>query len=197
MEKLGFPGESSGQPPLPSPVAGVAKLPRQAQSHPLKFVSAIIEGPHIYEHTTVWELADTTVSTDREKVRVRKIIVTAHFPFLDKHDSYFLRLYQHRSYVIVLEGTPDVDGMYADEFRTGLSSRNHGNPLLIGDGSRCTGKQGGDWRKLRAFTGRHCPHAAEEFHRTTQDCTNLDGVPYIDSYSVFMTNLYVAAGFDK
>ena len=197
LEKLGFPGEFSGQLPLPFPVAGAVKFPRQAQFHPLKFVSAITEGLHIYEHTTVRELAGTTASTDRGKIRAKKIIVTTHFPFLNKHGSYFLKLYQHRSYVIALENAPDVGGMYVDESRTGLSFRNYGNLLLIGGGGHRTGKQGGGWRKLRAFAGRHYPHAAEKFHWATQDCMSLDGVPYIGPYSASTTDLYVATGFNK
>ncbi|MFQ7451486.1 MAG: hypothetical protein ACLRNQ_08630 [Flavonifractor plautii] len=38
----------------------------------MKFVSAITEGPHIYEHTTVRELAGTTASTDRGKIRAKR-----------------------------------------------------------------------------------------------------------------------------
>ena len=197
LEKLGFPGEFAGQLPLPFPVAGAVKFPRQAQFHPLKFVSAIAEGLHIYEHTTVRELTGTTAITDRGKIRAKKIIVTTHFPFLNKHGSYFLKLYQHRSYVLALESAPDVGGMYVDESRTGLSFRNYGNLLLVGGGGHRTGKQGGGWRELRAFAGRHYPHAAEKFHWATQDCMSLDGVPYIGPYSASTSGLYVATGFNK
>lgn len=197
LEKLGFPGEFAGQLPLPFPVAGAVKFPRQAQFHPLKFVSAIAEGLHIYEHTAVRELAGTTASTDHGKIRAKTIIVTTHFPFLNKYGSYFLKLYQHRSYVLALESAPDVGGMYVDESRTGLSFRNYGNLLLVGGGGHRTGKQGGGWRELRAFAGRHYPHAAEKFHWATQDCMSLDGVPYIGPYSASTSNLYVATGFNK
>ena len=197
LEKLGFPGEFAGQLPLPFPVAGAVKFPRQAQFHPLKFVSAITEGLHIYEHTAVRELAGTTAITDRGKIRAKEIIVATHFPFLNKHGSYFLKLYQHRSYVIALENAPDVGGMYVDESQTGMSFRNYGNLLLIGGGSHRTGKQGGGWRELREFAGRHYPHAVEKFHWATQDCMSLDGVPYIGPYSASVSGLYVAAGFNK
>ena len=36
----------------------------------------------------------------------KAVIVATHFPFLNKHGSYFLKLYQHRSYVIALENAP-------------------------------------------------------------------------------------------
>ena len=197
LEKLGFPGEFAGRLPLPFPVAGAVRFPRQAQFHPLKFVAAITKGLHIYEHTAVRELAGTTAVTDHGKIRAHKIIVATHFPFLNKHGSYFLKLYQHRSYVIALENAPDVAGMYVDEARTGMSFRNYGSLLLLGGGGHRTGKEGGGWRELREFAGRHYPHAVEKFHWATQDCMSLDGVPYIGPYSASTSGLYVATGFNK
>ena len=197
LEKLGFPGEFADRLPLPFPVAGAVRFPRQAQFHPLKFVAAITKGLHIYEHTAVRELAGTTAVADHGKIRAHKIIVATHFPFLNKHGSYFLKLYQHRSYVIALENAPDVAGMYVDEARTGMSFRNYGSLLLLGGGGHRTGKEGGGWRELREFAGRHYPHAVEKFHWATQDCMSLDGVPYIGPYSASTSGLYVATGFNK
>ena len=64
------------------------------------------------------ELVGTTAITDYGKVTANKIIVATHFPFLNKHGSFFAKLYQHRSYVIALENAPNVDGMYVDEAQT-------------------------------------------------------------------------------
>ena len=112
LEKLGFPAEFADKLPLPFHVAGAVRFPNQAQFHPLKFVSGIAKNLHIHEHTRVCELRGTTAVTNHGRIRARKIIVTTHFPFLNKHGSYFLKLYQHRSYVIALQPAPDVDGMY-------------------------------------------------------------------------------------
>ena len=49
------------------------------------------------------------------KISAKKIIVATHFPLLNKHGAYFLKLYQHRSYVIALKNAQEVDGMYVDE----------------------------------------------------------------------------------
>ncbi len=197
LEKLGAHGEFAEQLPLPFPVAGAVKLPHQAQFHPLEFISAISQGLRIYEHTAVGELVGTTAITDHGTIRAKKIIVATHFPFLNKHGSYFLKLYQHRSYVIALEHAPDVGGMYVDESQTGLSFRDHGDLLLVGGGGHRTGKQGGGWRELREFAGRHWPHAVERYHWATQDCMSLDGVPYIGPYSASTSDLFVATGFNK
>jgi glycine/D-amino acid oxidase-like deaminating enzyme len=197
LEKLGFHGEFCEKLPLPFPVAGAVRYPNQAQFHPLKFVCAISKGLHIYEHTPVRELVGTTAITDHGKIDARKIIVATHFPFLNKHGCYFLKLYQHRSYVLALENAAYVDGMYVDEARTGLSFRTYENLLLVGGGGHRTGKRGGNWRELRDFAQRHYPNAREKYHWATQDCMTLDGVPYIGRYSAGTPDLFVATGFNK
>lgn len=197
LEKLGFHTEFTDRLPLPFSVAGAVRYPNQAQFHPLKFISAISKGLHIYEHTAVRELVGTTAMTARGKITAKKIIVATHFPFLNKHGSYFIKMYQHRSYVIALENASKVNGMYVDEAQTGMSFRDHENLLLIGGGDHRTGKQGGNWQELRDFAQRQYPNATEKYHWATQDCMTLDSVPYIGAYSARTADLYVATGFNK
>ena len=197
LEKLGFHTEFTDRLPLPFSVAGAVRYPNQAQFHPLKFISAISKGLHIYEHTAVRELVGTTAMTARGKITAKKIIVATHFPFLNKHGSYFIKMYQHRSYVIALENASKVNGMYVDEAQTGTSFRDHENLLLIGGGDHRTGKQGGNWQELRDFAQRQYPNATEQYHWATQDCMTLDSVPYIGAYSARTADLYVATGFNK
>ena len=146
LEKIGAEAEFACGLPLPFSVAGAIKFPRQAQFNPLKFANAVTNGLTIYENTKVLELIGTTAVTDRGRIQAEKIIGATHFPFINKHGSYFLKLYQHRSYVIALENAPQVDGMYVDENRKGMSFRNYNNLLLVGGGAHRTGKQGGNWR---------------------------------------------------
>ena len=40
---------------------------------------------------------------DGGTITANKIIVATHFPFINKHGMYFMKLYQHRSYVIAFE----------------------------------------------------------------------------------------------
>lgn len=197
LEKLGHPVQFTDHLPLPFSVAGAVRFPNQAQFHPLKFLSAISKGLHIYEHTPVRELIGTTAITDRGRVTAEKIIVATHFPFLNKHGGYFIKLYQHRSYVIALANAQAVDGIYVDEAQAGMSFRNYENLLLVGGGDHRTGKQGGAWQELRDFTQQYYPKATEKYHWATQDCMTLDGVPYIGPYSAGTSGLYVATGFNK
>lgn len=197
LEKLGAHAEFVDRLELPFSVAGAVKFPNQAQFNPLKFISAISKGLSIYEHTPVRELIGTTAITDHGKITANNIIVATHFPFLNKHGSYFLKMYQHRSYVIALENAPNVGGIYIDGAQNGLSFRNYQNLLLIGGGGHRTGKKGGNWRELRDFARRYYPNAKEKYYWATQDCMTLDGVPYIGAYSSSTSNLYVATGFNK
>ena len=197
LVQLGFPASFSDSLPLPFPVAGAVKFPNQAQFNPLKFVFSITEGLHIYEHTKVNELAGTTAFTRKGKMKAKKIIIATHFPFINKHGCYFLKMYQHRSYVLALENAQDTGGMYIDAAQKGLSFRNSGDLLLLGGGSHRTGKKGGNWQELRAFARRYYPASTERYHWATQDCMTLDGVPYIGPYSAGTQDLFVATGFNK
>ena len=197
LDKLGFGAEFVTDIPLPFPTAGAVKFPRQAQFHPLKFLAAIAKDLKIFEHTKVLELGPGRAVATGGTVSADKIIIATHFPLLNKHGGYFLKLYQHRSYVLALENAPDVHGMYLDEDEKGLSFRNYGDLLLVGGGSHRTGKQGGCWQELEHFTQKHYPDAQEAARWATQDCMTLDGVPYIGPYSRGTSGLYVATGFNK
>ncbi len=197
LDKLGVDAEGATALPLPFPVAGAVRFPRQAQFHPLKFVTAITDGLPIFEHTKVLELAPGRAVTNGGTITAEHIIVATHFPVLNKHGGYFIKLYQDRSYVLALKRAPDVHGMYLDEEETGLSFRNSGELLLLGGGGHRTGKKGGGWRVLEEFAQRHYPNAKIMARWATQDCMTLDGIPYIGAYAKHTSGLYVATGFNK
>ena len=197
LSRLGFPAELVRTPELPMPTAGALKFPKQAQFHPLKFAAAIARDLRIFEDTKVLELGRGTAVTNRGTIRAKRMIVATHFPLLNKHGAYFLKLYQHRSYVLALENAGSLPGMYVDQKETGLSFRNSGELLLLGGGGHRTGKPGGGWRELENFAQRHYPQARIAARWATQDCMTLDGVPYVGQYSRRTEGLYVATGFNK
>jgi len=151
----------------------------------------------MFEHTKVQELAPGKAITNHGVISAGKIIIATHFPLLNKHGGYFLKLYQHRSYVLALKNAPQMDGMYVDEANDGLSFRTYGDLLLLGGGGHRTGKRGGNWRELEAFAAKHYPKAQIAAKWAAQDCMSLDGVPYIGQYAKTTPNLYVATGFNK
>lgn len=197
LQRIGYDAEFVRELPLPFKTAGAVKFPDQAQFNPLKFVSEIAKGLNIYENTFIREMKGSTAFSDRAEIHAKKVIVTTRFPFINKHGSYFLKLYQHRSHALALAGGAKLDGMFVDEDKKGFSFRNYGDYLiLIGGGAR-TGKRPGGLSELRDFAKRNYPGAEEKFHWAAQDCMSLDNIPYIGNYSKNTPNLYVASGFNK
>ena len=197
LQQINVPVQLMEKTGLPFLTAGALRFSDQAQFHPLKFLAAITKGLHIYEHTPVRELADHVATTDHGTINAQKIIVATHFPMLNKHGSYFLKQYQHRSYCLALENAAPVHGMHVDESKTGLSFRMYGDLLILGGGGHRTGKKGDGWAELEAFVKTHYPDANICCRWATQDCMSLDGIPYIGQYSVRTPDLYVATGFNK
>lgn len=197
LHLLGYPAGLKEDLPLPFHTVGAVKFRHQAQFHPLEFAAHIARDLPIYENTPVRVMEGTTAITDHGRIRAEKVIVATHFPFLNRHGSYFLKLYQHRSYVLALENADFPGGMYIGSEENSLSLRAYGNQLLLGGGGHRTGKQGGGWKELSAFAARAYPQAQEIARWATQDCISLDGVPYIGQYSRNTPNLFVATGFNK
>lgn len=197
LDKLGFHAELIETEELPFQTAGAVSFENQAQFHPLKFLARIAENLKIYEHTFVKELSEHTAVTERGRIDFQKLIVASHFPIDNKHGMYFMKMYQHRSYVIALKNASRIQHMYLDESKCGLSFRSFGEFLLLGGGAHRTGKKGGNWKELREFAAEYYPEAWENYAWATQDCMTLDGIPYIGQYSKRMPQCFVATGFNK
>ena len=197
LERLGFDSHFAEYTQLPFRVEGAVGFANQAQFHPLKFAAGIAQGKNIYEHTYVKELKPHRAVTDKGDILFDQVIFATHFPVDNKHGMYFLKMYQHRSYVIAYEQGANVEGMYVDEAMKGMSFRNYGDLLLIGGGDHRTGKQGGGWKKIEAAAKEYYGEMQETARWAAQDCMSLDEVPYIGKYSKNMPGCYVATGFNK
>lgn len=182
---------------LPFPIVGAIKVKDQVQFNPLKFIEEISKDLNIYENTFIKKIENSHAFTDNGEIIADKIIITTHFPFINRHGSYFLKMYQNRSYVIVIDNAPNMNGMYIDESETGMSFRNYKDLLFVGGGSHRTGKSGGNWLELEKFIKKYYPKSSERYRWSTQDCITLDGIPYIGNYSKNTPDLYVATGFNK
>lgn len=197
LEAIGAAADFVDKLPLPMETAGAVRLKNQAQFEPLKFAAGISRELRIYEMTRVLEIRDGTALTNGGSIRAAYFVVTTHFPFMNKHGGYFLKLYQQRAYVLALKNAQDVGGMYIDAKEGGLSFRNQGELLLLGGNSHRTGRGKGGWKPLEDFAAAYYPGAAEVSRWAAQDCMSLDAMPYIGLYSRSKPNIYVAAGFNK
>lgn len=196
-ERLGVSAEFCNHIPLPVQCAGAVKVSAQAQFHPLKFMFNIAENLRIYENSKVIEFLPGKVRCNKGSVTAEKIIVATHFPVINKHGAYWLKLYQHRSYVVAVKNAQDVKGMYLDEKENGLSFRNYEDYLLIGGGDHRTGQKGEGYRVAEDFCKKNFPDAHTCYRFATQDCISLDSIPYIGKYSDSSEDVYVATGFNK
>lgn len=183
--------------PLPVDVNGVLEFTDQGQFHPLKFAAGIAENLEIYEQTPVREFTKHGVITDRGRIRAEAVIVATHFPILNKHGGYFVKLYQQRSYVLAVENAMDVQGMYLAAEEGGFSFRNQGSALILGHGGHRTGKENSGWQELEGLVQRRFPAGKIIARWANQDCMTLDGLPYVGRYSRGTPDLYVATGFNK
>lgn len=197
LDLLGCKAEYSEAKELPIETVGAVRVRDQAQFHPLKFAYSIAKDLPIYENTKIVELMPHGALTSAGEIKCEKIIVATHFPVLNKHGMYFLKMYQHRSYVLALKSARVPDGMYVDDDKKGMSFRGYRDMLLLGGGSHRTGKKGGNWHELEEFASMHYRGAQTVAKWATQDCMTLDALPYIGRYSKNTQDLYVAAGFNK
>ncbi len=197
LVRIGYNPDFCAEIPVPISIAGAVMFPNQAQFNPLKFLLFISKGLKIYENTKVVEIHGKRAITEKANVIADNFIVTTHFPFMNKFGGYFIKLYQERSYVLALGGGPQLCGMYVDEAKKGMSFRNYKGYLLVGGGDHRTGKEGGNYRELKAFSAINYPEYPIKYQWATQDCMSLDGVPYIGRYSKNLPNVFVATGFNK
>jgi len=196
-EQLEIPARWEPEPKLPFPVAGALKFTNQAQFHPMKLAAQLVRGLKIYEHTKALRFAGKRVVTPQGRIWAEKIIIATHFPMLNKHGSYYLKLFQQRSYVLALENAGSAEGMYLAAGGGGPSLRNANGLLLLGGGGHRTGKPGAGWGWLEEFAKTYYPNAKPVARWATQDCISLDGIPYIGHYSRATPRVYVATGFNK
>ena len=197
LTRLGANAEFSETHELPIWSFGAVRVKNQAQFNPLKFLYTISKDLPICEHTKIIELIPYNAITMQGMITYKKLIIATHFPMLNKHGLYPLKLYQHRSYVLALKNAENVQGMYVDESGTGLSFRSYGGLLLLGGGGHRTGKKGGAWRELEDFARKHYKNAEVVGRWATQDCMTLDSIPYIGRYSRSTPDVFVATGFNK
>ncbi|MBR3818852.1 MAG: FAD-dependent oxidoreductase [Clostridia bacterium] len=197
LNSLGIPASYVKETPLPFPVAGAVEFRNQAQFNPIKFVAGISKNLNIRENTRAKEFGEGVVTTDSGVITAKNIIIATHFPIINKHGAFFIKMHQSRSYVIALENAQNVGGMYLDEADGGFSFRNYSNLLLLGGGSHRTGKPSEGWKPLEEFARKYYPDSEIKYRWAAQDCMTLDGSAYIGRYANDASGLYVATGFNK
>ena len=120
LQKLGISAGFHDDTPLPFH-AGAVEFPHQAKFHPLRFVKGFAGELRIFENTPVRAIEGHTAVCTNGRIRAKAIVIATHFPFLNKHGSYFMKLYQHRSYVLALSGADIPKGMFVGDTENSFS----------------------------------------------------------------------------
>ncbi len=198
-KNLGIDAEFVQEANLPFKINGAVKFNNQAQFNPLKFLKGISNELVIYENTRALEIKENLVVTSGGNITANNIVVATHYPIMNAPGYYFMKMHQERSYVLALENTSEIDGMYIELNKEGYSFRTYNNLLLLGGISHRTGEneEGGSYDELRKVAKRLYPKAKEKYYWSAQDCMTIDGIPYIGRYSSETPNIYVATGFNK
>lgn len=195
LHKLGYEAELVQDIDLPFEIKNAVKFKDMAQFHPLKFLYAMAEKLTIYEHTMVKKIDDHTAYFDGGNIKFKQAVVASHFPFVNKHGMFFIKMYQARSYVMAIENADAIGGTYIDDREEGFYFRQYGDLLLVGKGEHRTGMKTRAINELKAFKERYYPDAKMKCMWANQDCITLDDIPYIGEYGN-MPDVYVATGFN-
>lgn len=197
LNSIGYTSNFVSNLPLPFNIQGAIEFKNQASFNPIKFICEISNNLNIYENTFIEKVKNNIAYTKDFSIKAKKIIIATHFPFINSHGYYFIKMYQSRSYVIAIENNQGIQDMYVDENQEGMSFRGHDDLLLVGGGDHRTGKNSECYGKLRKFIKKYYPNSSEKYWWATQDCMTLDNIPYIGHYSRSTPDLYVSAGFNK
>ncbi len=195
--RMGYPAKFKGETELPFFSVGAIEFEHQAQFNPLKFLAEISKNLNIYENTKINDYKDGKFVFEGGEITAENTIIATHFPFINKHGGYFLKLHQSRSHVVVLENAPNLNGMYMDQNEEGLSLRNYKDFLLFGGGSHRPGKCMDSVEKLKNLAKFYYPNSKIKLIQSAQDCMSLDSIPYIGRYSKKKKRLFTATGFNK
>lgn len=213
-QQLGINGELVDSIPFDIQIQAALMMKNQAQFHPLKYLSGLVEqitklGGTIYEHTTATEVEEgsqTKIKTrDGFKITCDTIIACSHFPFDDGKGFYFARMYTERSYVIGVKTKKEFPGgMYLSVDNPVRSLRytmiNGEKLVLIGGESHKTG-QGTDtlkhYESLESFADEVLGIEEYSYRWSAQDLITLDKLPYIGYASSGHSNILVATGYRK
>jgi glycine/D-amino acid oxidase-like deaminating enzyme/nitrite reductase/ring-hydroxylating ferredoxin subunit len=200
--------------PLPFPVKAAMRFDNQAQFHPLKYLSRLAQeitrkGSNIYEQTEAIDIEDegypSVITRKGKRVNASKVIVASHYPFFDGGGLFFTRLSVERSYIVAVKIKEDFPaGMFIsaeDPVRSLRSQPDKEGELVLVAGEHHKTGHGSD---LNTHYQNLIDYAADIFtlqdvayRWSTQDCTSIDGVPYIGNLTRKSPNLYLATGFNK
>lgn len=211
-ETLGIPHEVTSELPFDVSVKRALHMKNQAQFHPLQYLTFLVEefinlGGRIYEQTVAVDMLEgekpTVETRDGQYVVCDHVLSCSHYPFYDRENLFFTRMYAERSYVVAAKGE-SVSGMYLSVDNPKRSIRSveingESHLLLGGEGHKAGQGEPTElhYQALKDF-GREAFSSSEfPYKWSAQDLYTLDHIPYIGVLTEDYSNTYFACGFRK
>lgn len=187
----------------------------QGQFHPLKFAMAVADGQskkqnHIYQHTKALNIekeddgyrviVQSGQDQSPHEIRAKEVIIATHFPFKNIRGLYFVKMYQSRSYAILLDKIPKdklPPFMAMGSQPEDLSMRTYQGKLILGGRGGKTGQPHGGFTQLFQDTNSFYPEAKVIGAWAAEDCVTLDQMPYIGNHVPGYPGVKVATGYNK
>ncbi len=196
-DTLGIAHQWLPEPDLPIATLGAVGILNQARFNPMAFLVKLSQEVPLYENTQVLEIDGNVARVTGGSIEAEYIIFCTHYPMVNFKGGFFMKLYQHRSYVLALKDAQKLKGMYVDEALNGMSFRMAGGLLLAGGGDHLTGEKGGGYQEIREVCAKAYPKAQVVAHWAAQDTMSLDERPYIGPVSNSQPQWLLATGFNK
>ena len=220
VNKIGFNAEFVQNVNIPvEKVLGAIKFPNQAQFNSRKYTVELFDravklGVKIFENSKVEKIEHNldsySVNANGFNVLAKKVLIASHYPIKNFPGMYFSKMYQDKSYAIVVDTKTDnndkiIDGMFIQSCTPAISFRtvkyNEKELLVVAGAGHKTGESQGNiedsFNNLENYIKKYYPNSEVKFKWSTEDCVTLDKIPYIGKFSNLLPNIYVATGFKK
>ncbi|MUV39836.1 putative Rieske 2Fe-2S iron-sulfur protein YhfW [Lentibacillus sp. JNUCC-1] len=213
-QKLGIQGEIVQNMPLDVPYMSALKMSDQAQFHPLKYLTGVLEqaiakGLKVYENTAAIDIEyqrnPAVVTRDGHRIHCEQVIQASHYPFYDGEAFFPTRMYAERAYIIAVKSpTQFPGGMYINAEQPTRSIREvtiYEEPYWLIAGENHKTGQGistiKHYEALETFAKEHFSIEELQYRWSAQDLTTLDKLPYIGPVTRGQNRVFVATGFRK
>lgn len=181
-------------------VNGAIYLNNQATFQPIQFLRGLPTSFSIYEQTRVTKIdfKRSLLYANDCKIEYEHLVVATHFPIFDVPKLIFTKMYQSTSYAAAYSNAPNVDGLYVEDKKDGITIRNYKNYLIIGGEDHRTGRlyREKHFEVIDQFS-RRFENLTLKYKWLAEDCMTFDGVPLVGNISKKYPNCYVITGFNK
>lgn len=205
VKSMGGYAEMPENPVLPFPARAALRFPSQARFDPVRFIDGLLkkagDNLRVYENTKAIKYYENKLITeDYYEISAKNIIISTHYPFINRYGMYYSKLRQDASLLIAGRCGAVLPDFYLALEESGFTMRPAGNGYLIfgGEGHR-TGASAryNRYERLIQEAKKIFPDFEPEFYWSAQDCMSPDRLPYIGRYSRITSELFTVAGFGK